>query len=46
MVVVTLAYECDPADAKRLFVQAKKRISTRLTQLVCIWVNAEYQGQG
>ncbi|MDZ7968357.1 MAG: transposase [Nostoc sp. DedSLP03] len=46
MVVVTSAYESDSSDAKKLFAQAHQRISDRLTRLVCIWVDAGYQGQG
>ena len=46
MVVVTSAYESDQAGAKKLFAQAKRRISDRLNRLVCIWVVAGYQGQG
>lgn len=46
MVVVTSAYESDKAGAKKLFAQARKRISDRLTRLVCIWVDAGYQGEG
>lgn len=46
MVVVTSAYESDQAGAKKLFAQAYNRISERLTRLVCIWVDAGYQGEG
>ncbi len=46
MVVVTSAYESDQAGARKLFTQAKNRISARLTRLVCIWVDAGYQGEG
>ena len=46
MVVVTSAYESDQAGAKKLFAQAKKRISDRLTRLVCIWVDAGYLSSG
>ncbi|MBU7584669.1 MAG: hypothetical protein KAF91_17450 [Nostoc sp. TH1S01] len=46
MVVVTSAYESDQAGAKKLFAQAYNRISDRLTRLVCIWVDAGYQGEG
>lgn len=45
MVVVTSAYESDQAGAKKLFHKAKKKISDRLTRLVCIWVDAGYQGE-
>ena len=46
MVVVTSAYESDKAGARKLFTQAKNRISASLTRLVCIWVDAGYQGEG
>ena len=46
MVVVTSAYESDQAGAKKLFAQAKNRISDRLNRLVLIWVDAGYQGEG
>jgi transposase len=34
------------AGAKKLFAQAKNRISDRLNRLVLIWVDAGYQGEG
>ena len=57
MVVVTSAYESDRAGAKKLFAQARQRISDacamrcascayRLNRLVLIWVDAGYQGEG
>jgi transposase len=46
MVIVTSAYESDQAGAKKLFASARQRISDRLTRLVCIWVDAGYQGEG
>lgn len=46
MVVVTSASESDQAGARKLFAKASKQISERLTRLVCIWVDAGYQGEG
>lgn len=46
MVVVTSAHQSDQAGAKKLFYEAKNKISDRLMRLVYIWVDAGYKGEG
>lgn len=45
MVVVTSASVSDQQGARQIFASARQRISDRLTRLVCIWVDAGYQGE-